>query len=235
MVYEQWIIRNYWKDEGNKMRIYHKPKKNKIKNVIFLLFLFICLLGLNKKEVLAAPNEEIVSVDIGQKIKYEGKENTKAEYSNSYTFTAMDSSNNMPEGSDNGVYRFYITGNGIYRIDNLTFTKPGIYSYKVKRDIKDETGNAYDLEEYQVNIYVKNQIEDGLFSEITVLNSNNIKVDGIEYCISYPNREATNKVSVKTGDYNKMQIKLVLFIEWIAFLLILLLLKRFCKFIKKQN
>jgi len=75
--------------------------------------------------------------------------------------------NPMPEGTLNGVYTMAITGAGTEAFPEMTFSKVGIYNYRIWQQPGLDPNGYYDTTIYHLNVFVTNAPGGGL--EITSL------------------------------------------------------------------
>lgn len=81
---------------------------------------------------------------------------------------ALDAANPMPEGSVDGVYTMTVTGAGTASFPPITFTRVGIYEYRIYQVKGSNTDVIYDDTVYLLTIYVTNA-EDGSGLELSAV------------------------------------------------------------------
>lgn len=96
----------------------------------------------------------------------------------------------MPEGVTDGT--FSIEGNKKITLA-VTFDRVGIYEYKINQESANKsTGYTYDSTVYTVTVYVRNDGEDGLMTDVFVQNPDGTKREAdMEFSNSYQKQQAT--------------------------------------------
>lgn len=92
----------------------------------------------------------------------------------------------LPEGSENDVFYFSISGTNNYIIDNFYFSAAGVYEYiqRLSPTMPQREGYAYDTQEYKISIAIFEQTA-GFISWVIVENESGLKVEEILFTQSY--------------------------------------------------
>ena len=109
-----------------------------------------------------------------------------------------DAGNPMPAEAGAGTegYAFSISGPDEAELA-ITYNRVGEYIYQIKQTITEEkTGYTYDKDVYIVKVYVKNYGESELVSEVIVQDSNNDKVEAVEFTNAYQPLETKTELMV---------------------------------------
>lgn len=185
--------------------------RKKMHKWIACLTAAICILSAHALPVHAQSAQTKIPV---QQILKETDTNTRNS-SFEYTLQATDQSQPMPSGAADGAYVFSMQGDMDSDI-SIDFSTVGIYSYTLRQTSQGK-GEDWNLDEtiYDIQIYVKQSENSGLFTEVLIKNSNMDKLASAaftnQYKVKAPTpapKPAPNKVlsqtkktgKVKTGD-----------------------------------
>ena len=69
----------------------------------------------------------------------------------------------MPEGTEDGVYKMTVSGEGVKEFPEIVFPKVGIYEYTIHQEKGTHTRGTYDETVYNVTIFVTNTEDGGLY------------------------------------------------------------------------
>ena len=127
-----------------------------------LIFMILCL-TIGSPAVLAAENP---SLELGVTVNLSGILPTVPE-DFLIKLEADEIGNPMPEATLNGVYTMAVTGGGTSTFPKLTFSKVGIYQYRIWQQPGLDPNGYYDTTIYHLNVFVTNAEGGGL--EITAL------------------------------------------------------------------
>lgn len=145
-----------------------------------LLALLLCLSALS---VTASAAEAEVGVALPVTITERGPAPADASYA--VVLTAIDGTNPMPEGSENGVFSMTVKGPGDYVFPVITFTRPGDYVYTIQQLPGRDPLCSYDRTVYYVLISVRNG-ENGL--EVSVCVYTDDQLQGLKTDVTFVNR-----------------------------------------------
>lgn len=122
-----------------------------------LIFMILCL-TIGSPAVLAA---ESPSLELGVTVKLSGTLPTVPE-DFLIKLAADEIGNPMPEATLNGVYTMAVTGAGTSTFPEMTFTKVGIYNYRIWQQPGLDPNGYYDTSIYHLNVFVTNALGGGL-------------------------------------------------------------------------
>lgn len=102
-----------------------------------------------------------------------------------YQLTEKENQPQMPEGTENDVYLFTMTGNSERNIE-IVFDTVGIYHYEVKQVVSEQkAGFVYDSKIYLVTVQVTEEEDGGLSALTYVQNQEGVKEDTLRFENSY--------------------------------------------------
>ncbi len=102
-----------------------------------------------------------------------------------YSLTPLDYDAPMPSASENGEYRFSVSGSDTFTTDEISFTDIGEYHYQLRELIGDRReGYTYDEKVYDIVVVVRNTTE-GLESIVYFLNKDGYKEPELLFINSY--------------------------------------------------
>ncbi len=104
-----------------------------MKRTLLLICTAVFFMALFGYSVQAVEWKASVSLPVFQTILPAQNENTD-DFEITYTLTPNQAGNPMPSGSENGVYRFSVKGNGEYDIPLIEVTEQGIWHYTLSAD-----------------------------------------------------------------------------------------------------
>lgn len=153
--------------------------RKKIQGKEFLLgLLLVCLLAQAfPGTAYAASNDITLMVEQ----VFTQPEGSAAEAGFTYTLTAKQPGNPMPDGSTGDLYAFDVKGTDTAMIDPITYHTTGTYSYELQQTVTSvQTGYTYDMQVYTVTVYVTNA-SGGLQADVIIENGNRLKVSGMKF------------------------------------------------------
>lgn len=104
-----------------------------------------------------------------------------------YRITA-DKDNPVVEGMTDDTIS--IEGNKEISLE-IVFDRVGVYKYEVKQEFANKSGYTYDSSVYTVTVYVRNDGDDGLKTDVFIQNPDGEKLNKLEFINSYQKQEAT--------------------------------------------
>lgn len=104
-----------------------------------------------------------------------------------YRITA-DKDNPVVEGMTDDTIS--IEGNKEISIE-IVFDRVGVYKYEIKQEFANKLGYTYDSSVYTVTVYVRNDGDDGLKTDVFIQNPDGEKLNKLEFINSYQKQEAT--------------------------------------------
>lgn len=122
-----------------------------------------------------------------------------------FVLTAKDNAP-MPEGSSNGVKEVTVSSNESFSFGEMHYTKPGIYTYTVSRNLTKSKNLKEDNAVYTCNVAV---FTDGTVTVVFSEEGVDGKPDRIEYTDRYI--ASKTKTKVQTGDNNLLFVYIGLF------------------------
>lgn len=151
-----------------------KTHRKSIIKIFFSMAILLCCMGAVSLTALAAQQEHTAMLPIRQIFTAESESDDTFRYE----LTALKADSPMPFGSENGVYRFAISGNTEETL-YMTYTHAGDYCYQIKQIVtKSQKGYTYDDQTYTVVVRLKNTADGGLESELYV-SGNGGKTDNV--------------------------------------------------------
>lgn len=100
--------------------------------------------------------------------------------------TAEDDDCPMPVGSENGTYSMTIAGEGTQKLGAISYSKTGVYHYKVHQEAGTHTRGTYDSTVYHVTVYVTNAENGGLeTTTVSYIDSASGKQGDVAFSNSY--------------------------------------------------
>lgn len=145
--------------------------KKSLKRLTTLLIFMILCLTIGSPAVLAAENP---TLELGVTVKLSGTLPTAPE-DFLIKLAADEIGNPMPEATLNGVYTMTVTGAGTATFPEMTFSKVGIYKYRIWQQPGSDPNGYYDSTIYHLNVLITNAEGGGL--EITSLLYKNEETD----------------------------------------------------------
>ena len=113
--------------------------------------------------------------------------------------TPEKASNPMPAGTENGVYRMEISGEGS-GVMEITYNKVGVYNYTVKQIPGDNENCSYDASVYQVTVFVTNSETGGLNVSVVAYKDGAEEKTDIEFTNDYADPDDVTINAIKTMD-----------------------------------
>lgn len=160
-----------------------KRIRNICKGVTAFLLAFICAVWANGITGQAqGAGGMTVSIPVNQEIRSSDGESAGTEILVSYCFSAVEAGNPMPDGSEDGSYRFSLTGNQQFDLVIPGFNSAGVYQYKLYAEETDAGETVMvDETEYLVSVYVTNAAGGSLTAEVTAANEAGEKEAALNY------------------------------------------------------
>lgn len=170
------------------------------KHKMLCAVLFFAIFISSGHTAFAAEIQTVVTLPIRQIFEVEGMYSPDA-LNASYRLSTTQAQAPMPQQAKTKTYDFSITGKEeVYELF-LTYTKAGIYTYRLEQLSKDKDGYTYDRSVYDITVYIKNGPDGSLLSEIVVQNSDKEKCEGLVYRNKYKGK---NQTDVETGDESSL-------------------------------
>lgn len=158
-------------------------KKTRGKRFLVCWMLLACLLPLMFPQAAQAAPADVVTLEIGQ--VFTQPSGSTAADTFTYTLTALQPGNPMPDGSSGDTCTITITGTDTGIVGPVTYSTVGIYRYEIKQTVASaRTGYTYDMQVYRVEVYTTNTA-DGLQADVVIYNGNGLKVLAITYENAY--------------------------------------------------
>lgn len=88
-----------------------------------------------------------------------------------YVLYPKDPESPMPEGSENGRFEFFIDGSNENTEILLVGDKAGVYHYTLRQISEDTDKYTYDKTEYTITLYIQNDADNRLSSQVIVENA----------------------------------------------------------------
>lgn len=184
--------------------------------IVFILLLayFLFVRGSN----VYAQDNNIASVTLPVQQIFEAINGDKVDSKFYYRLIPLEPENPMPNGSTDNGYVFSLEGNENINTEPISFSSTGIYTYQMEQVIENKnSGYIYDEQVYHITIYI-NKTSEGLSAQVIVKNSNDYKVDVLEFTNAYDNSrdsdpstpnsynksrgsDSSKSQNVKTGDF----------------------------------
>lgn len=121
-----------------------------------------------------------------------------------YLLQAKEAETPMPQSATGDIYEFSMSGNKETEI-GIEYARVGIYTYTLKQSLENKREDwKYDEEEYEIDVYVKNESDQALRTEIIIKNKNQDKPARAVFTNDYEKKEPIKQV--KTGDAGEWRI-----------------------------
>lgn len=149
----------------------------------------------------AIPTDPALMVDPPVKKTVAGNPPVDATFT--FTLTAKDPTNPMPEGSVGSVKTMRITGSGEKDFGTWSYTAPGIYYYTIKETNTGISGYAYDTTVYTITDHVNEKDGQLVLDRVTTNNAGK-PVDAYTFINTYtpPTLPGTSGTGSTTGGNN---------------------------------
>lgn len=162
------------------------------------------------EEVMTETTDQVsVSIPVEQHFQTNSQNPKKLKQTWTYRLTARENAP-LPDGSNNGVYTFTLTGNEKKQVGPIIYSHAGLYHYRLAlcKGPKNDTKYTVDQKVYDITVSVENS-GNGLTAKVIVENMCGQKVDTISFehlytvvkCVPATKLTKTIKAKqVKTGD-----------------------------------
>lgn len=169
-----------------------------------------------------AKEENTVSVTIPVEQVFTNHSDGERENTLTYCLSAQENGFPLPGGQTGTDYYFSMTGTEGKKLEPITFSQPGVYTYQVSLYEGEKEGNTYDETVYTVVVQVKDKGNGERGAETVLLDSRGEKNPVLEFQHSYSPGSGRNanttvkpadigktdgnnaaKISVKTGDNSR--------------------------------
>lgn len=150
-------------------------KFKNIKTNVTLTIMLLNLMILFENTVYASENKVIVSLPVKQVFEVQNVAPDNLNQAGTYELTGLSQDTPMPNSSRNGIYVFTINGSNDKTVIPFTYTRVGVYQYKLLQTTKDAENYIYDRTGYTITVYIKNSETGKLISEVIVENGSGNK------------------------------------------------------------
>lgn len=148
----------------------------------------ICAMMISATAFAAQPSAEAL-IPAGQ--SFDDQSGRAAEDTFQYILKAENDKTPVPEGSENGVYSFSMTGTQEIWLDRISYVKPGIYRYEAYQTVEEpQDGYRYDDTVYTVYVNVVNTSSGGLEAGVVIQNEAGEKCENLFFENSFSDRPA---------------------------------------------
>lgn len=171
------------------------------KHKMLCAVLFLSMFMSSSLMAFAAEAQTEVTLPVQQVFEIENTSTQSVDLSGSYRLSTTQAQAPMPQGASDKVYDFSITGKTKTYELLFTYTKAGVYSYRLQQLSTDKEGYTYDRNVYDITVYVKNGDNGDLISEIIVENADKEKCESLLFKNTYKGKNQSN---VNTSDSTKM-------------------------------
>lgn len=151
-----------------------------------LLPAFLCLLLITGSSAVHAAGEQA-------EVTIEVEQNFQAEYppkelneTFTYALRPEDETVPVPEGTEDGIFQFQISGKDTEVIGPIVYNHGGVYSYTLSQVMPEDSGlYTLDSRVYQVHVCVSNTRDGGLTAVVVLENEQGQKEEGAVFENSY--------------------------------------------------
>lgn len=178
--------------------------------ILVWMFLFVSATAFASDGMAEEISDQVsITIPVEQHFQTNSQNPDKVKQTWMYKITSKENAP-LPDGGENGVYTFTLTGNEKKQVGAISYSHAGIYHYRLAlcKGPKSDTKYTVDQKVYDITVSVENG-ENGLTAEMIVENMCGEKVDSITFehlytivkCVPVTKQTKTMKAKlVKTGD-----------------------------------